>query len=801
MLSKLTLEEKAKLCAGLDAWHTFPIDCLNIPAIMVADGPHGLRKELEDGSGEILRESYPATCFPTASALASTWNVDLVSQVGSAIADECLAAGVSVLLGPGANIKRSPLCGRNFEYFSEDPYLTGEIATAFIEGVQSKGVGTSLKHFAANNQEYRRMLIDAVVDQRALREIYLPGFESAVRKAHPWTVMAAYNKINGTYCTENEWLLQTVLRDEWGFEGFVISDWGAVNDRVKGIAAGLDLEMPGIPNGNDQLIIDAVQSGELDEHTLDAAIFRMLQFIDACQSHISTDHSCDLSVNHQMAMKAASEGAVLLKNSANLLPLDPDVKVALIGQFAKVPRYQGSGSSLIRPSRLQNLYDVMAAAAGADKINYADGYALDDDQKDDILIAEAVRIASGSDAVVVCAGLPEMDEIESRDRSHMRLPESHNCLIDAVVSANPNTVVLLSNGSPVEMPWIDRVPAVLEGYLGGQAGAAAHYALLYGEINPSGKLAETFPHALEDNPSHRQFPGGPQIVEYRESIYVGYRFYDSVKKDVLFPFGHGLSYTAFTYSDLNVSSRKIKAGDDLTVTFRISNSGKRAGKEIAQVYVRDIESTVFRPAKELKGFMKVDLAPGESELVSVSLDTRAFAFYDPQAEKWSVESGEFEILVGASSRDLRLSTVIHYQADEKITANQPMPLYDDFPSNADISQAAFERLIGRPVPKNASDAKPYTLNTSVMDMRASVIGRLLERIIRKQLKTIVTTDMHGPTRLMIEQMALESPLRLLVMFSGGALNREMLLGLIDLANGKILQGIGRLIHKGRKSAE
>jgi len=779
IIAQMTLEEKASLCSGSDSWHTQPIERLDVPAVMMADGPHGLRKEIVTGKSDIIRDSYPAICFPTASALASSWNRDLVRQVGTAIGEECLAQQVSVVLGPGANIKRSPLCGRNFEYFSEDPYLTGEMAAAFIQGVQNTGVGTSLKHFTANNQEYRRMLISAVVDERALREIYLAGFETAVKKGKPWTVMAAYNKVNGAYCTENEKLLNNILRDKWGFEGIVISDWGAVNDRVSGIAAGMDLEMPGIPNGNQELIVQAVQEGRLSRAALDRVVRHMLDFINTCEAHLKEDYQCDLETHHQLAMQAAAESAVLLKNESNLLPIKKEDSIALIGQFAKMPRYQGSGSSLIHPSRLDTLYDAMRAYAGTDRIKYADGYLLDAEDKNGILQDHAVNIAKNADIVVICAGLTDMDEVESMDRQHLRLPEAQEDLINAVSQVNPNIIVLLSNGSPVEMPWIKNVPAVLEGYLSGQAGAGAHCALLYGEINPSGKLAETFPLSLEDTPSYAYFPGGPRTVEYRESIFVGYRFYDSVKKDVLFPFGYGLSYTTFTYHDLGVVKKR---GGIIRGSFVVKNTGQMAGSEIAQIYVHPKTSGVYRPDQELKEFIKIDLRSGEEKKVSFELDRRSFAYFSKAVGDWVVEGGEYEIRVGASSRDIRLSTVITIDGDENIHESTPSSFYRHFPQDALVPKKAFAQILGHDVPENSRQTKPYTLNTPIMDMQDSLVGRVLKKVIGNQIEKMVEEDMHKPTRMMIEQMALESPLRVLMMFSAGVLNRRMLDRLLKLAN-------------------
>ena len=789
ILGEMTLEEKAGLCAGSDAWHTMPIQRLGVPGVMMADGPHGLRKELSEGKGDILRDSYPATCFPTASALASTWNRDLIRQVGIAIAGECLAEQVSVVLGPGANIKRSPLCGRNFEYYSEDPYLTGEMATAFIEGVQQMGVGASLKHFAANNQEYRRMLIDAVVDERALHEIYLAGFEKAVKAARPWTVMAAYNRLNGTYCTENGRLLNGILREEWGFDGIVVSDWGAVDARVAGLAAGLDLEMPGVPNGNRELIMQAVMSGALSEQTLDEVVRRLLQFVDRCQNHLRAGYTCDLDAHHQLAIQAAAEGAVLLKNEDQMLPLQAQMQIALIGQFAKTPRYQGSGSSLIHPWRLDTLFDVMSAFAGSDRVLYAHGYPLHPEEDEDALMQDALAIAGKADAVVLCVGLTDMDEVESIDRAHLHLPPAQERLITAVTAVNPRTVVLLSNGSPVEMPWIETVPAVLEGYLGGQAGASAHCRLLYGQANPSGKLAETFPLRLEDTPAFHYFPGGPKTVEYRESIFVGYRYYDSTGTPVLFPFGHGLSYTSFAYSGLEVGKVAKDIEEFLKIQFTLENTGKMMGQEIAQVYIHKKGSSVFRPEKELKGFLKVQLDPGEMKKAVVMLDRRAFCFYSSAKTAWILEAGDYEILVGASSRDIRLKAAIHLDGERVDAAENAHPSYMQFPAAEEIPPQAFSRLLGSPLPGNDPDPRPFTLNTPIVDMQASLIGRMLQRIIRKQVHDLIDQDLHGPTKLMIEQMALESPLRVLMMFSGGTLTRNTLEGLLLLANRKVLKGI------------
>ena len=798
LISKMTLEEKASLCSGLDFWLIKGVERLGVPSIMVTDGPHGLRKQAGDSDHVGLNESVPATCFPTASALAATWNRDLVYQVGVALGEECLQEKVGVILGPGVNIKRSPLCGRNFEYFSEDPYLTGEIAKSHINGVQSQGIGTSLKHFAVNNQEFRRMVIDAVVDERALREIYLVGYEIAVKGAQPWTVMCAYNKVNGTYCCEHPYLMTDILKEEWGHEGLVITDWGAMNDRVAGLAAGTELEMPGAPNGNDEKIVAAIKAGELDEVVLDRAVDRVLTLIFKVVETLSQDFTYDPQAHHALARRVAGEGAVLLKNEGGVLPLGNDLKVAVIGRFAKTPRYQGAGSSQMNPTKLDNIYAEVLKLTGAEYSPYAPGYTKRGDQADDALIQEALQVAAGTDVVVICAGLTDMYETEGLDRDHMKMPPGHDALITAIAASHSNVVVVLSNGSPVEMPWANNVSAILEGYLGGQAGAGAIADILYGYVNPSGKLAETFPLKLEDNPSHHYFPGGPTTIEYRESIYVGYRYFDKVGQDVLFPFGHGLSYTTFEYSDLEVSSETITDQDVLTVTMRVVNTGSLAGQEIVQLYVRDVESTVFRPEMELKGFAKISLEPGEVSRVAMTLDRRAFAYYDVDLADWRVETGAFEILVGASSRDIRLSATVQVESSQPIPPpvdRGSLATYYDFPRGTPISQGNFETLLGKPVPANVGAVKgEYTINTPLGDMTDSFIGRQLGAIAGKQIqKMIAEVDEDSPITLLMMAEAREAPLRAMLMVSDGSITREMLDALLVMINGKFFKGLVSLI--------
>jgi len=661
IISQMTLEEKAGLCSGLDSWHTKPVERLGIPSIRVSDGPHGLRKVTTEEDGR--RGSVPAICFPTGSALAASWNRELLKKIGKALGEECQAEDISIILGPAVNIKRSPLCGRNFEYYSEDPYLSSEIATSFIEGVQEEGVGTSIKHFAANNQEHRRFSVNAVIDERALREIYLASFEGAIKKAKPWTVMCAYNAINGAFCSENEWLLTSILRDEWGFEGFVVSDWGAVNERVPGLRSGLDLEMPSSNGINDKKIVEAVKNGTLPEEVLDRAVERILRIIFMAIENKKENVAYDKEQHHKLAREAAAECMVLLKNEENILPLKKDAKIAVIGALASNPRFQGGGSSHINPSKLENALDeIKKSSNNPGAVTFAQGYDLSSDKTDENMFNEAIEKAVNADVAVIFAGLPDRYESEGYDRAHMRIPENQLKLIEAVSEAQKNVVVVLSNGSPVEMPWIDKVKGILEAYLGGQASGGAIADLLFGDANPSGKLAETFPRKLSHNPSYINFPGEDDRVEYREGIFVGYRYYDKTGIEPLFPFGHGLSYTTFEYTAMSLNKKEISDEDLLEVTVTVKNTGNVPGKEIVQLYVKDVESSVIRPVKELKGFEKIHLEPGEEKSVTFVLGKRAFAYYNTEIKDWHVETGEFEILAGASSQDIRLRDTVYVKS-------------------------------------------------------------------------------------------------------------------------------------------
>jgi beta-glucosidase len=670
VVDQLTAEEKAALTLGSGFWYTVAVERLGVGKILVSDGPHGLRAQPETEGGDHvgLGGSVPATCFPTASGLASSWNPEAFRVVGRAIAREALAGGVSVALGPGVNIKRSPLCGRNFEYLSEDPFLAGVLATATVQGTQSLGIGTSVKHFAANNQETDRLRVSAEVDQRTLREIYLPAFEAVVKNAKPWTVMCAYNKINGTYASEHHWLLTELLRDEWGFQGLVVSDWGAVHDRVAALEAGLDLEMPPALGYSDAKIVEAISNGSLDEDVLDVAVRRVLGLVLQSQPALAEGGTFDVDEHHNLARTIAHESAVLLKNDGGVLPLRPaaGARVAVIGEFARTPRFQGAGSSQVNPTKIDIPLDELAAALSPEvTVDFAPGFRLDAADADPALLEEAVRVARGADHVVVFLGLPAPAESEGFDRTTMDLPANQLQTLDQVAAVNDQVVVVLVGGSTVQMStWDHRAAAVLNCWLSGQASGGAVADLLTGAAIPSGKLAETIPLRLEDNSSYLNFPGDPGVVRYGEGVFVGYRGYDKAALDVSYPFGYGLSYTTFAISDVEAVVDGSVEGGDLSVTVNavVTNTGELTGAEVVQVYVGDLLSEVARPIRELKGFARVGLEPGASTTVSIALDERAFAFWSERHGRWAVEAGDFEIAVGSSSRDIADQVVITLDA-------------------------------------------------------------------------------------------------------------------------------------------
>ena len=658
LIAQMTLEEKAALCTGASMWTTTPVERLGIPEMVVSDGPHGVRRVPDVHA--LGAQSLPATCFPTASCLASTWDVDLLRKMGAALAEEAIALNVDVLLGPGNNMKRSPLGGRNFEYFSEDPYLAGELAVSLIDGIQGKGVGTSLKHYAANNQEFQRFSIDAQVDERTLREIYLPAFEKAVKKAKPWTVMCCYNKVNGFYGSENHYLLTDILKNEWGFEGLVVSDWGAVHDRVASLKAGLDWEMPGPQERRVKAVVEAVRSGELDEAILNESVRRILNIVFKAKETPKTG-AFDVDAHHKLAHKIAAEGMVLLKNNG-LLPLKGQQHIAVIGRAAENAHFQGGGSSHINPTKVAMPFKELQAQAGNAELTYAEGYPVDDSFRPE-MIDQAVGLAKSADVAILYIALPSYKESEGYDRTDLDLTDQQVALIKAVAKVQPKTVVVLNNGAPVAMSaWIADVAAVLEAWMMGQAGGAAIADVLFGKVNPSGKLAETYPLKLADTPAYLNWPGGAGEVRYGEGLFIGYRYYDAKQVPVLFPFGYGLSYTTFAYSNPKVSATTFKDVDGLTVTVDVTNTGSFAGREIVQVYVHDQKSGLTRPEKELKGFAKVELQPGETKSVSIQLDFRAFAYYHPEYRQWITEDGDFDILIAASAADIRHSLTVTLQS-------------------------------------------------------------------------------------------------------------------------------------------
>lgn len=746
LLKNMTLEEKAEICSGASWWKTAAIERLEIPEIMMSDGPHGLRKQDDEADHIGLGESVKAICFPTASALACSWDLNLMTQMGEALGEECQSENVNVLLGPGVNIKRSPLCGRNFEYFSEDPFLASELATNYVKGVQSMGVGTSLKHFAVNNQEHRRLTVDAKVDERTLREIYLSAFEKVVKEAQPWTVMCSYNRVNGTHASEHKRLLTDILKEEWNHEGFVVSDWGAVNYRDKGIEAGLELEMPSSHGDGKKAIVEAVENGNLSQESLDRAVARVLKIVFKAVGKSRNDIKYDKDEHHKLARKIAAESMVLLKNEDNMLPLSKKEKIAVIGSFAKKPRFQGGGSSHINPYRVDSAYDEIKKYT-TNELTYAEGYLIESDRDNKKLIKEAKELAENVDNVIIFAGLPDRYESEGYDRKTLDMPPNQNNLIEEVTKVNKNVVVVLSNGSPIIMPWLTNVRAVLEGYLSGQAGGGAAADILFGKVNPSGKLAETFPRKLSDNPSFLFFPGEKDVVEYREGIFVGYRYYDTKEIKPLFPFGYGLSYTNFEYNDLKIEKKEITDQEKVKLSLKIKNTGNVYGKEIVQLYVTDLDSTVIKPKKELKGFTKVELEPGQEKMIEFELDKRSFAYYNTEINDWFVEGGDYEILIGCSSRDIQLK-----------------------------DQIKVESKIELPV--------EYTINTNIGDIVSDPAGeKLFNSLLEKYLKGSKFIErLEGRPDEMMEAMLKYMPLRALVMFSDGKINRVQVEEIVNKLN-------------------
>ena len=788
LLKELTLEEKASLCSGKDFWNTKAVQRLGIPSIMMSDGPHGLRKENNEDDAVGLKQSFPATSFPPAVNLASTWNPQMARLMGEMLGEECQDQEVNIILGPGTNIKRSPLCGRNFEYLSEDPHLAGVMCREYIDGVQSKGVGTSLKHFCANSQERLRMTINAILDERTLREIYLPAFETAVQ-AQPATVMCSYNRLNGTYLSDNRRMLTEILRDEWGYRGVVVSDWNATNDRVEGVRSGMDLEMPSTGGATDKQIVKAVKDGTLDEADLDKIVARLIEMALRYDALRRPDYRCDYQAAHDAARRIAEESMVLLKNDRNLLPFAADgERFAVIGDLAKHPRYQGAGSSHINPYQLVGFTDCLDAL-GVD-YEFAPAYNATGNDHDETMIAQAIETAKRNKRVLLFVGLTDDFESESYDRSHMNLPASHDKLVREVLQANPDTVVILFGGSPVAMPWIDDAHTLLNAYLPGEAGGEALYNILFGKVNPSGKLAETYPIRVEDYLASRYYPMGPKNVEYRESIFVGYRYYDSARKQVCFPFGYGLSYTRFEYSDLRV--------DGMQVSYTVTNVGDRRGAEAAQLYVHDCAPLVYKAEQELKAFAKVTLQPGESARVVHTLQERDFAFYNTAVNGWTANDGVYEIRIGASSRDIRLRQAVELSFASH-TDNVPdyrsiCPCYYDMPNLESVPDEQYHALYGAPIPPNVPSKRgSFDRNTTIGELRCCLIGKIIMAVAPSIIKgQVPNADMT--TMLMLQQGMSEMPMRALGGVTSGLLSQTLIDGFLLWGNRHRLRGLFRMLR-------
>ena len=788
LIFSMTLEEKCSLLSGGTQFTSKAIPRLGIPSIYLSDGPNGVRRQAGDADHLGLNPSLPATCWPSMSTLSNSWDMKLLEEVGRYLGAEAKACRVNVLLGPGLNLKRSPLCGRNFEYFSEDPCLAGKLAAAYIRGVQSNGIAACPKHFAVNSQETLRMHSDSVLDERTLRELYLTGFEIAVKEGKPKSIMSSYNRVNGVYASENRYLLREILVDEWGFDGFVVTDWGGGNDRPAGVQAGGHLEMPGTGGSSDREAVQAVRQGRLDEAALDRIVEEYLQAAGEIAIPDDAPDRFDETAHHDFARAAAGSAIVLLKNEGGLLPLAQGTKVAVIGDFAKTPRFQGAGSSAVNPTRVDNALDCLRFS-GLEIVGYAPGF-LRHGGEDKDRLAAAVALAERADVVLLFLGLDELAETEGMDRADMKLRFNQIETLHAVSQVNPKVVAVFSGGAPVECPWLDRCRAMVHGGLGGQAGAGALADVLTGRVNPSGKLAETWPLSYGDTPAFRYFPGKERTAEYREGLYIGYRYYDTADISVRFPFGFGLSYTSFAYSDLSVSQA--------AVSFTLTNTGDTAGAEIAQVYVSRRDGMVFRPARELKGFAKVHLQPGESQTVVIPLDDKAFRYFNLQTGRWEVEGGAYELQVGASSRDIRLAGTIQI-AGTDAPAPYDLTRLPSYVSGrvADVGDAEFSALLGRTIPQAGWDrSAPLELNDTFAQLcyAKSRIGRLVYRILKGQVDRATAggaPDLNALFRL-------NMPFRGVAKMTGGAVDMAMAAALVELFNGHFFRGAGHVIGAWRR---
>ncbi len=794
IIAKMTIEEKASLMSGKDFWETKEIKKYDIPSVFIADGPHGVRRQAVGGDHIGYNPSIPATCYPVAAAMANSWDEELGFQLGEYLGKEAACQKVSVLLGPGVNIKRNPLCGRNFEYFSEDPYLSGKMAAAYIRGIQSNGVNACVKHFAANNQEERRMVIDTVVDERTLREIYLTAFEIAVKEGNVKFVMSSYNRLNGIYTNENIHLLHEILRDEWGFDGLVITDWGGSNDRVQGLIAGNELEMPGTGGETDQEIVDAVRNGKIDEALLDECVDRLLTMLMETKRTAQPD-AFDIEAHHAMARKAAEQSIVLLKNKDEVLPLNKSLKVAVIGDFAKTPRYQGAGSSGVNPTKLDSILECLGDY-DLNYVGYAPGFRRYGGRSKK-LKNRAYRLAEKSDVLLLFMGLDEVTETEGMDRSNMSIPANQIELLDELADTGKKIVVVLSCGSAVETKWADYADAVVHAYLSGQAGARAILNVITGKVNPSGKLAESYPLKYRDTPSASNFHKNELTVEYREGVYVGYRYFDTAGMKVRYPFGFGLSYTTFLYSDIHAT--------DQDVSFTLENTGEMAGAEIAQLYIGMPDSGIFRPKKELKGFKKLFLQPGEKRRIVITFDDKSFRYFNVKTNQWETETGIYEIMIGASSADIRLRATVVRKGTPHVLPyrKEVLPSYYSGQS-ADVSTEEFETLIGRNVPCANLTAEDYRhmnvgVNTTIAQLRYARgwTGRFFEGGLRFAYNFLRLIGKRYEAMMLMVGLYHE-PMRGLSRMTNGAICWGQLQGLLLMFNGHFFKGLGRFVSEGKK---
>ena len=794
IVKRLSLEEKCKFCCGIDFWETFGIEEFNIPSIMLCDGPHGLRKETTEKFMFISTKVVKSTCFPTATALASTFDEKLINRMGKALGEECRKEDVAVLLSPGINIKRLPICGRNFEYFSEDPYLSGKMGSALIKGIQSKGVAACIKHFTANNQEKYRMTVNSIIDERALREIYLKGFEIAIKESNPWSVMMAYNKLNGQYCSENKYLIQNTLRNEWNYKGCIISDWGGVNDIISSINNGLNIEMPGYKDDYYKVLQNAVKNNEVDEEILNESVLKVIELILKYKEGKKISYKCNFQEHINLAEEIAEGSAVLLKNDDNILPGNKFQNIAIIGRLAKEPVYQGLGSSKVNPNTVDNAYD--AFLKNKCNIDYADGYSLENDEIDELLVKESIKIAKNKDIVYLFIGLPKYYEAEGYDRKNLNLPKSHNNLVYEISKINKNLVVILQGGSVMVMPWSNIPKAILLTHLSGCRGGNATVNLLLGKKNPSGKLSETYANKLEDYPSMRFYPGDKNHLEYRESIFVGYRYFDSAEIRVKYPFGFGLSYTTFQYSNMKV---QYNNQNNIEVSITITNSGNMEGKEVIQLYISCLNSKLFRAKQELKGFKKINLMPKESKEVTFILNEDCFTFYNIQTHKFEVEEGQYSINIGSSSRDIKYSTVINKKGSNVKTPDykeKSQVYYELYKKELNPSKLEFENIYGKELPIATNIAYPFTMNSTINDIKNAYGGDLIISAINKKAYKVAKGDKL--MEITVRESLNDQPFRLMVMATRGAISRKSVQGFIDLLNKHYVKGLLQILRNTKR---